>query len=234
MSSHKPEQGLSRQDTPRSKNMTLELLISSLASLEARVSDMEETLDLLQVNSSEMNQIPYRSNRQGFRLRPVNTLKHVVETNGAVTAAAASRTDIINTIRNPDEVQTNQCEIGSTVSAIYLRVEVIGTVSAGGVDNIYMAVFKNPGGILVPPNLDQVGQSDKRKYVIHQEMIMLAKESNDAMRFPRTMFNGVVRIPRGYKRNGVEDKLEVVLQHRQGELTQQTEFCIECIYKEFR
>ncbi len=167
------------------------------------------------------------------RLHPVKSLKHVVDSNGLVATDVASRTDVITSLRNPDHTQTNQVEIGSTVGSIYLRVEVKqGAVTASGVDNIYMAVFKNPGAILVPPNLDQVGTSDKRKYIIHQEMLMLTPATAEGG-FPRTMFNGVIRVPRGYKRNGVEDKLEVVLQQSQGETNQTTQFCIQCIYKEF-
>jgi len=173
-------------------------------------------------------------NRKALRLRPVNSLKHVVETNGLVTAAGASITDVINTVPNPLPTITNNVNVGSTVHAIYLRVEVVGATSAGGVDNIYMGVFKNPGALLTAPSMDNVGTSDRRKYMIHQEMIMLTPRNlSTEPGFPRTMFKGVISIPKGYKRNGVEDKLQVILQHRTGEATQATNFCIECIYKEF-
>ncbi len=176
-----------------------------------------------------------RSRRQGnLRLRPVNSLKHIVETNGAVSGAAASLTDVINTVDNPASSVSNAVHVGSTVHAIYLRVEVVGATSAGGVDNIYMGVFKNPANDLTPPVLDTVGLTDKRKFFIHQEMIMLTPRNlSTEPGFPRTMFKGVIAIPKGYKRNGIDDRLQVVLQHRTGESTQVTNFCIECIYKEF-
>lgn len=152
-----------------------------------------------------------------------------------MSGASPSITDVIVTVTNPDTVGTgtNQCNIGSTVGSIYLRVEVVGSTAAGGINNIYMGVFKNPGALLSPPAMDNVGTSDRRKYMIHQEMLMLAPFVTGGTQFPRTMFKGVIRIPRGYKRNGIEDKLQVILQHRTGEATQQTDFCIECIYKEF-
>jgi len=178
--------------------------------------------------------MPY--NRARFaRLHPVESLKHVVETNGTVSAALPSINDVIITKDSPLSTNVNEVKKMSTVSAIYLRVEVAGIIQAGGVDNIYMAVFKNPGGNLIIPALDGIGASDNRKYVIHQEMIMLTPQGSvDNNSFPRTLFNGVIRIPRGYKRNGINDKLTVVLQHRTGEVTQTTQFCIECIYKEFQ
>ncbi len=171
----------------------------------------------------------------GLRLRPVQSLKHIVETNGNVTAALASTTDVIVTVDAPASATTNQVKIGSTVNAIYLRVEVVGATSAGGVDNIYMAVYHNVAGSLSAPALDTLGASDRRNQVLHQEMIMLTPRNlSTEPGFPRTLFKGVVRIPRGFRRNAVEDKLQVILQHRSGEVTQVTKFCIECIYKEFR
>ncbi len=173
-------------------------------------------------------------------LRPVNSVKHIIETNGAIVAVAQSATPIVSVVNNPD-LTTNpaDCNVGSKVGSVYLRVEVVGTESAGGVDNIYMAVVKNPGANFVFPPLDQLGVSDLRKYVIHQEMIMLVPQSESGAgggtaRFPRTLFKGVIRIPKGYARSGINDRLLVLLQHRTGEVTQQTEFCLECIYKEFQ
>lgn len=179
----------------------------------------------------------FRRGSQAIRLRPVNSLKHIVETNGSVSAAGQSVTDVIQTVSAPTTGTTNECHVGSSVHAIYLRVEVIGVVAAGGVDNIYLGVFKNPSNDLAIPNLDSVGASDRRRFMIHQEMLMTTPQATSGAGgdngFPRTMFKGVISIPRGFKRNGVSDKLQVVLQHRSGEATQTTRFCIECIYKEF-
>lgn len=172
--------------------------------------------------------------RLNLRLRPVNSLKHIVDTNGLTSTDVASITDVIDTVTTPNTASgPNQCHIGSTVHAIYLRVEVKGgAVTASGVENIYMGVFKNPGNLLGAPRLDSVGTTDRRKYMIHQEMIMTNVATAEAS-FPRTLFKGVIKIPKGYKRNGFEDKLQVVLQQRLGETNQTTQFCIQCIYKEF-
>jgi len=167
-------------------------------------------------------------------IRPVNSLKHIVDTSGVLSLAAASVTDVINTVDAPVFTTPNSNHVGSTVHAIYLRVEVTGVIAAAGVDQVYLGVFKNPANDLTIPVLDAVGASDKRKFFIHQEMIMLAPfEATGTTGFPRTLFKGVIKIPKGYKRNGVADKLQVVLQHSTGETTQTTRFCIQCIYKEF-
>jgi len=179
--------------------------------------------------------MPYRNRRGGMGLRPVNSLKHIVDTNGSVSAGTQSITDVVNTVDNPAAITSNQVNTGCKVNAIYLRVEVKGRVTAGGVDNIYMYVYKNPGANLGNPPADSVGTNDNRRYVIHQEMLMTSPfDSGTNTAFPRTLFKGVILIPRGYRRMGVNDKLQVVLQHRAGEATQTTEFCLQCIYKEYQ
>ncbi len=176
-----------------------------------------------------------RRGNRGLRLRPVNSVKHIVETNGNVLAGTASVTDVINTVDAPIFTNTVNNHVGSNVRAIYLRVEVVAKIGAGGIDNIYMGVMKNPANEISIPNLDVIGGTDKRKFFIHQEMLMTGQTGGNpgAANIPRTMFKGVILIPRHYQRNGIDDKLQVILQHCTGEATQQTGFCIECIYKEF-
>lgn len=170
---------------------------------------------------------------QSLRLRPVNRIKHVVDTNGAIVAGAQSISDVIISVASPSNTVSNQCESLSLVRSIYLRVEVIGKDSAGGVDNIYMYVFKNPANDLTPPPVDAVGLNYKRKFVIHQEMLMLDFKGTTSG-FPRTLFKGVVKIPSAYQRVGIGDKLQVVIGHRPAEVSQLSEFCLQCIYQEFR
>jgi len=173
---------------------------------------------------------------QGLRLRPVNRIKHVIDVNGGVTGAGASISDVLNTVDSPDNTTlSNQVETSSLVKAIYLRVEVIqGQVVAGGVNNIYLVVFKNPNGNLGVPVVDAVGISDKRKFVIHQEMVMTGNNLSTAAPVPRILFKGVIKIPQPYQRNGINDKLQVIIGHRTGEATQKSDFCLQCIYQEFR
>ncbi len=169
--------------------------------------------------------------RQG--LAPINRVKHVVDTNGAISMGAQSITDVIKAIDNPANSVSNECATASKVYSIYLRVEVIGKDSAGGVDNIYLYVYKNPANDLANPPVDSIGTNDKRKFVIHQEMMMLDFKGTTSG-FPRTMFKGVIKIPKAYQRNGINDRLQVVIGHRPAETTQLTEFCLQCIYQEFR
>ncbi len=176
--------------------------------------------------------MPRHYSRQ-MGLRPIVTIKHVIDTNGVVTAALQSVTDLVETKDTPSSF-TNECETGSRCRAFYLRVEVVGSTGAGGINNIYMYIIKNPGNRLILPTANAIGASDVKKYVIHQEMLMLAPFVSGGTQFPRTLFKGVILVPKGYQRNGTEDRIQVVLQHRLGEATQATDFCIESIYKEIR
>ncbi len=177
----------------------------------------------------------FRRASRGLRLRPVKTIKHIVDSSGLVILDTQSITDVVNTVEAPVSSVSNNVSNGSTVHAIYLRVEVKGgAVSASGVENFYMAVYKNPGNnIAGPANLDNIGVSDKRRFILHQEMMMTTPATAESG-FPRTMFKGVIVLPRTFKRMGIDDKLQVLLQQKSGETNQTTQFCIQCIYKEFR
>ncbi len=134
--------------------------------------------------------------------------------------------DLIATTDTPTLAATNEVETGSTVNGIYLKVEGYAT-TAGALANFYMMIMKNPGANLTFPNANVVGASDNKKYVIHQEMIMFQKVVNSN---PRTLFNGVIAIPRGYRRNGPGDKLQIQL-FSPGV---NADICFQSHYKEFR
>ncbi len=169
--------------------------------------------------------MPFRS-RSRNRLRPINRIKHVIDRQGGIVVATQSTQVIANAVDAPVIGTTDQVETGSTINGIYLKCEVYATSSAA-LSNVYLAVAKNPGNNLTFPNINVVGSDDNKKYVIHQEMVMLEKKVAGN---PRTIFNGVIAIPRGYRRQGPNDRL-VVLLFSPGI---QFEFCLQCHYKEFR
>ncbi len=167
-----------------------------------------------------------RFGRQNMSLRPVNRIKHVVDQQAGAVLGTAIDLILIETSDTPDIANTNEVETGSTVNGIYLKVEVYAT-TAGALANAYMYVFKNPGNNLAFPDPNVVGSDDNKKFVIHQEMVMLQKVVNSN---PRTLFNGVIAIPRGYRRNGPSDRLTVRVFSPGVNL----DVCIQCHYKEFR
>ncbi len=125
-------------------------------------------------------------------------------------------------ISSPSQVIT-----GSTVNGIFLTVEVVNTGVTGVLANAYMMVMKNPGGNLTFPNPNIVGTSDNKKYVIHQEMIMLQMVDNSN---PRTLFKGVIVLPRHMRRFGPNDLLQLAIFSPGVEISG----CSQVHYKEFR
>ncbi len=171
--------------------------------------------------------LPFRRRSFGNSLRPVNRIKHVFDSQGATALGVDFDRKLIDTTDTPTLGISNSCETGSKVSSIYLKVEVVNTGVAGVLANAYMIIFKNPGANLTLPGANTVGTDDNKRYVIHQEMVMLQMVDNSN---PRTLFNGVIRIPRGYQRNGPNDELVCRVFSPGVELN----ICIQCHYKEFR
>ncbi len=164
--------------------------------------------------------------RNNLRLRPVNRIKHVRDNQAAYTAGTQSNNNIIAANDSPVLANTNEVLTGSTVNAIYLKVEANATTSAA-LANLYMIVYKNPGGNITAPAANTVGSNDDKRFVIHQEMIMFQQQDGSN---PRTVFNGVIVIPKGYRRFGPNDLL--VLSFLAPGVNVQV--CFQVHYKEFR
>ncbi len=164
--------------------------------------------------------------RSGNFLRPINRIKHVVDLQFATAAGAAQGQNLIIASDTPDLATTNEVQTGSTVNGIYLKLEA-NITSSGALANAYMIVFKSPGGNITQPTPNAVGASDDKRYVIHQEMVMFQQQTGSN---PRTVFNGVIKIPRGYKRFGPNDVL--ILRVLAPGVA--TNWCFQCHYKEFR
>ncbi len=165
---------------------------------------------------------------RGASMRPIHRIKHVVDFSATLTAGTTLVQDIIKANDAPVLANTTHVETGSKVNGIYLRIEVASNeTDAGAVPNVYLAVWKNPGGNITMAAPNVIGASDNKRFVIHQEMLML---NNLAGGNPRTLFNGVIAIPRGYRRMGPNDILSVSI------LTPQVNIalCTQVHYKEFR
>ncbi len=127
---------------------------------------------------------------------------------------------------SPVQANTTECLTGSTIRGIFLVVEAYAT-TAGALANLYAYVFKNPGGNLTFPDGNVVGADDNKKYVIHQEMVMMEQSVNGN---PRTVFKGVIVIPRHLQRMAPGDFLSLKL-FAPGV---NAFVCLQCHYKEFR
>ncbi len=171
--------------------------------------------------------------RRSMGLRPVNTLKHIIDSQQVVPAGTKQNFDIIEVVENAVSTTANQCDVGSVVNTFFLNVQVVNATNAvGAINNAYMYVIANPGGNISNaglPEVSSIGISSFRKQVFHQDMAMLS-DANDSI--PITLFKGVLKIPRKARRLGVDDKIIVFVGTPAG--GPEIDICVQCIYKEIR
>ncbi len=170
-----------------------------------------------------------RGRRRNY-LRPVNTLKHVIDNQGGLIGGTQAFVDIVTGKDNPVFASNPEaCSIGSHVRSIFLNIQVAATGTAS-LANVYFYIYGNPGGNIGTgqvPNGNVVGTSEFRKMVFHQEMMMTEKNTTA---FPRTLFRGVIKIPRKFNRIGADDKITIALFSPGVNY----DYCFQCIYKEIR
>ncbi len=167
-----------------------------------------------------------RFRKSTMALHPINRIKHVVDSQFGATAGSTTTLNLIVAVDAPVIANTAEVITGSKVNGLYLHVEVVGTSSVA-LSNVYMMVNKNPGNNLSMPTPNTVGVDDNKKFVIHQEMIMLQQQDNSN---PRTLFNGVIVIPKGYRRFGPADRLQLRILAPGVNINA----CAQAHYKEFR
>ncbi len=167
--------------------------------------------------------------RRAMALRPVQRLKHVTDQSATLASATNLPLSVIIAKDSPVLATEEEVQTGSTVNGIFLKVVVASNEAqvTGAIPNFYMIVFKNPGNNLTVPTPNAVGANDDKRFVIHQEMVMI---QNVVSSNPTTVFNGVIKIPRGYKRFGPNDRLQVSFLCPAINVS----VCLQAIYKEFR
>ncbi len=158
--------------------------------------------------------------------RPINSIKHVIDLQGGLVAGTQVLSEVIEGVNAYTLASPNDVPTGASVNAIFLNVQVAATGTAA-LANVYMMVFKNPGSnIGAIPNANVIGVSDFKKQIFHQEMIMTEKNTTA---IPRTLFKGVLKIPKHMRRIGADDTITVALFAPGVNF----DFCLQCIYKHY-
>ncbi len=167
---------------------------------------------------------------RGMALRPINRIKHVVDSNSTLGKATDLTIVLAQATDTPTLAVTNSVETGSKINGFYIRLEVASNdpIDVGAIPNVYMYVWKNTANDLVPTNPNSTGDSDLKRLIIHQEMSMIENKGQGSN--PRTLFNGVVVVPKGMRRMGPSDSWNVVVRGNVLDLA----VCLQCHYKESR
>ncbi len=170
----------------------------------------------------------YRS--RGMALRPVNRIKHVVDSSATVAAAATAGFPIASATDTPTLGVPNSVETGSKINGFYIRAEIASNeaIDLGAIPNVYFYLWKNTGGNLTAPTPNLVGTDDNKRFVIHQEMSMIENKGQGSN--ARTLFNGVIVVPKGMRRMGPNDIWTIQTLCPALDTAQ----CFQTHYKEFR
>ncbi len=164
-----------------------------------------------------------------LRLRPINSRKHVVDNQGGLVAGTPVVVKLAETVDSPVLANVAEVATASRVNSVFLNVQVAATGTAA-LANVYLIVYKNPGNNIAAgniPNPNVVGSSDFKKMVFHQEMIMTEKNTTA---IPRTLFKGVLKVPKHFQRMGYDDEIVLYLFSPGVNF----DYCVQCIYKEYR
>ncbi len=163
-------------------------------------------------------------------LRPINRIKHVVDSSATIAAAAAGAFPIAIATDTPTLGTTNSVETGCKINGFYIRFEAASNeaIDLGAIPNFYFYIWKDPGGNLTAPAANAVGGNDNKNKVIHQEMTMLENKGQGSN--ARTVFNGVVAVPKGMRRMAPNDEWNIITLCPALATVQ----CLQVHFKEFR
>jgi len=164
--------------------------------------------------------------RNSFNIRPVNRIKHVYDEQNALVAGTQRNSTLVEAKDAPVLANTTEVITGSRVNGIYLKVEGVATSSAA-LTNCYFLIWKDPGNNIGTIAANTVGSNDNKRFVIHQNMVMFQEQTGSN---PRTIFQGVIMLPKLYRRFAPNDTLKMGLLAPGVSVN----FCIQCHYKEFR
>lgn len=175
--------------------------------------------------------------RRGNRLRPIDSVKHIVETSQII--AAGTNTVLLNMMAGVPTytlADANGCPTGSKVFSMYLSVFVIteGGEVANEVPLVDWYVMHLPGNVwgstFDATNLPTPGSTGvhlNKRHIIHTEK-GLAGGGDASLAGVPMIFKGVIRIPKGRQRVGEADTIKLMMRANFA-----SKVCAQVIYKHY-
>ncbi len=171
-------------------------------------------------------------------LRPINSVKHIVEASGILTAG----TNIVpfSLIDGVDLYSlgvTNGVPTGAKVNGFYYSCFYYteGGEIASEVPLVDWYIIHNPGNAWATtfdannlPTPGSTGNHKNKRHIIHTEK-GLAGGGDAALNGVPMVFKGVIKVPNKMRRIGEDDRFTIA--HR---ANFNTKFCIQVIYKHFK
>ncbi len=158
---------------------------------------------------------------------PINSVKHIIDTEGILTGAAQSLNPIAVTVPNVSTAafKPGDIRIGGTINAFFISLFIIGSTGAPLVGSLNWYLIKLHAGQSGPAP-GNTGVSQLRNQIIHEEKGLSGSGDGTPM-----AFKGVIVIPRGMRRMRDGDKWE--LRILSSDASSDGQFCLKAIYKSF-
>lgn len=157
--------------------------------------------------------------RRGLRLRPVNSVKDIVDSTQIGVAAGTTSTVTVCAAVNSYAGGSTEVPIGAKVFGVYLFVQAASDATNANIDWYFI---KRPNQV-VNPTPGATGGTLPRKFILHEEKGLPG--TYNAGSAPLT-YRGFIRIPRGRQSFQEGDLAQVVIRG-----AQQYSFCIKAIFK---
>ncbi len=169
--------------------------------------------------------MPFR--RRQSSARPIQSVKHVVDSGGGLTATASVVTvaNTVNSLSTP--FAPVEVVLGHTVNAMFVIINIIGSTGAPVSGPVDWYIAKGRSGQLSSafPDPGDTGQSSLRNQIFHEEKGVPG--SGDGT--PH-VFKGVIVLPRGFRRMRDGDFVFFKLKMTTGDTGT---FCLKSIYKSY-
>ncbi len=168
--------------------------------------------------------------RRSSALRPVNSIKHVIDTEGALAMTGASSiSDVVVAVPNldPNSFTPNEVRVGAKVNGFFISVFIIGSSGAGIGASINWYIIKVHDQQTVLPLPGETGSSAIRNQIFHEEKGLAGSADGTPM-----AFKGVIAVPKGMRRMRQGDKFQIVIALNAA-ATDAATFCLKAIYKSY-
>ncbi len=169
--------------------------------------------------------VPQINRMPRFGRSTINTIKHVVDSEGGLSGGAKSVTNIVTSAaQRPDPFVPGTVAFGSRINAFFLSIFILGATGTTPVGSINWYIIKLHSGQAAPlPG--QTGASEVRNQIFHEEKGLSASGDGTPM-----VFKGVIVVPRGMRRVREGDTFSIQIQSQ--DTTNDAQFCVKAIYKE--
>ncbi len=165
--------------------------------------------------------------RRRSALSPINSVKHIIDSEGELTGANTSFNVIAIGVPNVDTTTFKPGDIrtGAKINGFFISVFMIGATGTGTDGSLNWILQKTHSGQSgTIPAL--TGTSTLRNQIIHEEKGLSGSADGTPM-----VFKGVIAVPKGMRRMREDDQW--LLSLRSTDATNNTKFCIKVIYKSY-